>query len=122
MPKAAKIEFVRPDDRIYAAGRSRIKLLDEHDEPIGELDVEGDAITYDKERSAVAIFAHLQSANLADGAFLGPCLGAGPSGCSRQPVYCSAQVSLSASSVGRGVNSLTSPPCDIEFRPNHAWS
>lgn len=58
MPKAGKIKFVPPDDPIDSAGRLRIELLDDGDNPIGELDVQADAITSDEERRAVAIFAH----------------------------------------------------------------
>ncbi len=58
MPKAGKIKFVAPLDPVNTPGILRIELLDERGEPMGELDVEADAITSDEERRAIAIFEH----------------------------------------------------------------
>ena len=58
MFKAGKIKFVAPYDPVNEPGILRIELLDERGEPVGELDIEADAITRDEERRAIAIFEH----------------------------------------------------------------
>lgn len=58
MFRSGKITFVPPADPIFSTGRLRVELLGGDGEPMGELDLEADAIKSEEERRAIAIFAH----------------------------------------------------------------